>query len=398
MSSTENDTRTGTSPGPPGGGADSGWDGLVDRFLRVPVFLKIVLANTVLALMAGVSAFLLTQALTQAPLAGGLALALALFVIATLAVTTLLNAVVVRLALSPLVGLEETAERVRQGNLSARVPMSRLADQSTRSLIVLFNRMMDTLQAGRRRQKELARRILDAEERERERIAHELYAGPAQSLAGVMIRLRLATRRVDDADDFDPDDYEEIRDEVAATLDEIRALARRLRPPELDELGVQAALEAHARTLTEGRDIRVTVHGSLQEKGLHPGTAIVLFRILQEAVTNSVIHSGGRSVDVRFSANAERLAAEVSDDGHGFDPLLQLRTPPTGLGISGMQERASYAGGTVTVASSAGRGTKVRVELPWKGTPWSSEVAARSRIAAELGILEEEPARRHAIV
>jgi two-component system sensor histidine kinase UhpB len=364
--------------------------GLVDRALRVSLLLKIILANTAIATVAVVVALLLVEPLTGATLEGSVAVTLATFVIVVLAVATGLNAAVVRLALRPLSYLAETADQVRQGDLSARAPLSRLADRSSRSLVVLFNRMMDTLQAGRRRQRELARRILDAEERERERIAHELYAGPAQSLAGVMVRLRLAARNAPPLE-TGPTLEEEIRDEVAAALDEIRALARRLRPPELGELGVRAALEAHARTLTEGLDIRVSVKGDLREKGLHPETATALFRILQEAVTNSVLHSGGSAIEVVFTPKEGRLVAEVTDDGHGFDPVRQLRSPPSGVGISGMQERASYAGGTVTVASSEGAGTRVRVELPWKGAPWPGSTEYKAQVAAELGLLEQEP-------
>lgn len=365
--------------------------GIVDRLLRVPLFLKIILANVAIAAAAVIAALLLADTLTEAVLGRSMAPTLAIFVAAVLALTTVLNAVVVRLALSPLVYLAEAAERVREGDLSARARLSRVADERTRSLVILFNRMMDTLQAGRRRQKELARRILDAEERERERIAHELYAGPAQSLAGVMVRLSLAARRRASTADEGNALEEEIREELAAALEEVRSLARRLRPPELGELGVRAALEAHARTLTEGRDMRVSVRGDLHQKGLHPETSTVLFRILQEAVTNSVLHSGGHNIEVLFTPKDGRLVAEVRDDGNGFDPVRQLRTPPSGVGISGMQERASYAGGTVTVASSEGSGTRVRVELPWKGAPWAGEGVYGAQVAAELGILEQEP-------
>lgn len=347
--------------------------GLGETILRVPVFLKIIVANGVIAAVAGVLALLLVEGVTGSPLGGTAALSVAIFVVAVVALTTLLNGFVVRLALSPLALLAETAERVRQGNLSARVPLSRLADSSTRSLVILFNRTMDTLQAGRRRQRELSRRILGAEERERERIAHELYAGPAQSLAGVMVRLHLVSRLREGGSSDHPDLYQEIRDEVAEALEEVRSLARRLRPPELDELGVRAALEAHARSLTEDRDITVSVKGEPCEKGLPAETVTALFRILQEAVTNSVVHSGAHTVEILFAPGNGHLVAEVIDDGHGFDPVGLFRTPQAGVGISGMQERAAYAGGTATVASRTGGGTRVRVELPWEGAPWDDE-------------------------
>lgn len=89
-----------------------------------------------------------------------------------------------------------------------------------------------------------------------------------------------------------------------------------------------------------------------------------------------------------------RTLTERSD----VDPPTRLGGSPSGLGITGMRERAAYAGGTATVTSAAGRGTRVWVELPWKPSPWTGEIQAREEIAADLGMLDDGPVMGQAVV
>jgi two-component system sensor histidine kinase UhpB len=158
---------------------------------------------------------------------------------------------------------------------------------------------------------------------------------------------------------------DEIRQQVALALDEIRAVARRLRPPELDELGVKPALEAHARTLTEGRDLEVSITGHIPESCLSRDTALALFRIAQEAMTNAALHSGARTIKVIFTSRESGLLAEVSDDGRGFDVRDLFTGTAPNLGVTGMRERAVYVGGTFSIDSVPGGGTRVRTLVPW---------------------------------
>jgi signal transduction histidine kinase len=266
--------------------------------------------------------------------------------------------------------LTSTAWDVRQGDWRARAPESLLADRRVERLGRVLNDMLDTVSASQRRQRELARRVLEAEERERERIAHELYAGTAQTLAGVLVRLRILARQAEGPSPCGPMD--EITAEVRQALEEIRAVARRLRPPELDELGVRAALEAHARRLTEGRDLRVDFQGTIPESCLSEDARLALFRIAQEALTNAVRHAGARIVRARFVRAADALVAEVEDDGRGFD-LPDTLQQGAGFGLMGMEERASYAGGSLAVVSRPGTGTRLRLVLPWVTPPGDGE-------------------------
>ncbi len=281
------------------------------------------------------------------------------------AVTALLSVWVFRVALRPIRALTETAERLREGDWDVRAEPSSLADHRVERLGLVLNEMLDAMDEARRLQREGSRRVLDAEERDREEIAHELYAGTAQTLAGVLIRLRVLGRAISHGDPAPV--LDEVTSEVRTALEEVRTVARRLRPPELDELGILAALEAHARQLMETEDAapEIVFDGDVPDEDLDPGARLALFRIVQEAVTNAVIHAEASQVRVEFSVRPEAFRAAIVDDGIGFDPRSALPSTDSRLGLVGMRERADYVGGSVTVLSRLGLGTLVRLDVPW---------------------------------
>jgi signal transduction histidine kinase len=182
-------------------------------------------------------------------------------------------------------------------------------------------------------------------------------------LAGVLIRLRVLVAAVDGGDALPM--LDEVTSQVRLALEEVRAVARRLRPPELDELGVRAALEAHARRLKEGSGISIHIEGAVPEQALDPGARLALFRIVQEGLTNAVLHAGASRVDVRFEARPDLFRAEVVDDGSGFEPEAAEPSTDSHLGLVGMRERADYVQGVFRVLSTPGHGTVLRLDLPW---------------------------------
>lgn len=324
--------------------------------LRVPLFWKLLLANAALVAVAGL--------MLGRPAGGGGAPFLLPLALTVLGVAVV-NGLLVWLALRPVETLIRAARDVGDGRWATRVARSPLADRRLDRLRIVLNEMLDSISTAKARQRELSRRVLEVEERERERLASELYSGTAQTLAGVLIRLRLLARDVGDRPECESLGL--ITDEVRDALEEIRSTARRLRPPELDELGVRAALEAHARRLVEGTDLRVEFDGTLQRDDLTREGNLVLFRVIQEAIANAVRHADASRIRVYFRSASDGIVAEVEDDGRGFRSADS--PPPQALGLDGMSERARHAGGGLSVDSEPGRGTRVRLVLPRRRFP-----------------------------
>ncbi|HEX2080382.1 MAG TPA: sensor histidine kinase [Longimicrobium sp.] len=335
---------------------------VVQWLLRVPLFYKILLANATLVLVGTVVGSIITATYVRRhPGASTLDLVGALAALGIL-VTVLVNAAILRLALHPLDALERTAARVQRGNLDARVPYSALADRELDRLTRTFNGMLDAAAANRERLRELASTALNAAEEERKRIARELHDETAQLLAALLIRIRVV-KQASDPQAVDAL-LEDMRREIGQALEGVRRFARGLRPPALDELGLIPAIESHVRSIREITEIDLTLDADAAAGGeLPPEASLAVYRIVQEAMSNVVRHSGATRAAVRVGREPDRLVVTVEDDGHGFD-VGAVRAAGRGLGLFGMGERAAYLGGRVDVQSAPGTGTRVRAEIP----------------------------------
>ena len=381
---------TGDRSGTAGAASKGNGGTSANPLLGLSLFWKIFLANLALVGVSAAAGAWLATALRTA--SSGTVLVAGILLGAVVILVSLgVNAGLVRVALSPLAGLRNTAARIRSGDLKARAAQSAVADASLRQVVSVFNEMLDVLSLNQTRQQELARRVLESEERERQLIAHELYSGTAQTLAGVLVRLRIAERHQASGA---TGSIEEIRQQVVEALEEVRGVARRLRPPELDELGVKVALEAHARSMTEGRRLETRFKGSLPE--LSREVSLALFRILQEAISNAAIHSGADTLSVSFETTGDVVVAEVADDGTGFDLGVALGQAGGSLGLFGMHERAGYVSGELSIESGPGLGTRVRVAIPMDpneaAAPRPFEPLAGAVDRLTVGLVEEEAA------
>ena len=330
---------------------------LVDRLrplLRIRLFTKILVANSILVALSAVAG-----ALAGAELAAGSerqAVAVALpVVLVGLVLTILVDAVILQLALDPLNKLERAAERVREGDLGARAPRSALADKDLARLVDAFNDALERVALYRRKLGEAAARAVRREEEERNRVARALQEETAQRLAALLLRLRIAAGERQRAEGLEGL-LEETRKEIAAALDVIRDYAVARRPRVLDDLGLEAAVEAYARAL-EGPDLRVEVDANPAGRGSDPALELDLYRIVREALDNVVEHSDAHYAVVRVARADGAIAVSVEDDGRGFD--VDAALSGESLGLFEMRERASSAGGTLLIDSRPGEGTRI---------------------------------------
>lgn len=218
----------------------------------------------------------------------------------------------------------------------------------------------------RNRLRDFGAGALRATEEERRRIARELHDDVAQRVATVLLRLRLA-RRAGSGSERD-EILDGIREELSECSEAIRRLARGLRPPALEDAGLATALRSHVRERLEGEDLEpdldVADAGETADRDLQ----LVVYRVVQEALSNAVRHADADRVSIRVRRIGGRLVAEVEDDGRGFElsgPVESL--DEGGLGLIGMQERAHAIGGELEIDTAPGEGTLVRMVAPLAG-------------------------------
>jgi PAS domain S-box-containing protein len=209
----------------------------------------------------------------------------------------------------------------------------------------------------------LTRRLVQAEELERRRIARELHDRVGQSLSALNINLDIISR---ESDSLPPTVRQRLEDSAAlvdGTLQSIENLMAELRPPLLEEYGLGAALGWYAEDYSRRTGIRAALADVSPEatKKLRPEAAVALFRIAQEALNNVVKHARAKTVRIEISTGEDALVLEVRDDGDGFD----ASTAPRGRwGMTTMRERAAAAGGSFELESKPGAGTAVRARVP----------------------------------
>jgi PAS domain S-box-containing protein len=212
----------------------------------------------------------------------------------------------------------------------------------------------------RQRLRDFSAGALRASEDERRRIARELHDDTAQHLASLLMWVRLIEPKIESEEVREK--LRELRNEIAACAEGVRRIARGLRPPELEDAGIVAALRAHARSMREGAGMDVRIDAEAAVDGLLGSDArLVLYRIVQEAVSNALRHAGTTSVRIELLVEEEKVIGLIRDEGRGFG---EESRGGAGLGLLGMQERAAMVGGRLSIESQRGKGTLVRVELP----------------------------------
>jgi len=210
------------------------------------------------------------------------------------------------------------------------------------------------------RLRQMSSQVLTAQEEERKRIARELHDDTAQALTSVLVRLRLLERSLED--ERLQRGLAELRDLTGATLEGVRRMAIDLRPPMLDDLGLEAALQSHVQDFSQRWPIRATFASSRLGR-LPAEVELVLYRIVQEALSNVAKHANASRALVRLTGRGRALRLLVEDDGCGFDVEATRHSRESGLGLFGMEERLALVSGTLRVESVVGEGTRVSAEV-----------------------------------
>lgn len=215
--------------------------------------------------------------------------------------------------------------------------------------------------AERKRLRRLGAGTLRAAEEERRRIARELHDDTAQCLAALLVRLRV----VRETRDAEPRDrlLDEMQGDLVAAVEGVRRISRGLRPPALEDVGVATAIRSHVRTLAEVSDLELELELDPVEAVTDPEAQLVIYRVVQEAMTNVIRHSGAERARIVVTRADGGVVVRVEDDGRGFD-AEQVLLENRGLGILGMDERARLVGGHLRISSEPDRGTRVELRVP----------------------------------
>lgn len=208
--------------------------------------------------------------------------------------------------------------------------------------------------------------LTTAQEAERGRLARELHDDTVQRL----IALGQGVERVQRALERDPERADErlraLRTEITAMVQALRNTIGDLRPPALEELGLLPAVELMLqRNRDDAPQVTVDVQG--EERRLDPQSELALFRIIQEAWNNILRHADAKHAGITFTYNHAALDVTIADDGRGFIAAPDGRSQPGRFGLLGMQERALLVGGSVTIDSQPGQGTRLQIHMPYPG-------------------------------
>ncbi|HEY2353741.1 MAG TPA: GAF domain-containing sensor histidine kinase [Gaiellaceae bacterium] len=236
----------------------------------------------------------------------------------------------------------------------------RFTDEDLRLAEVFAARAAVAVELRQRVARDALRRVVNAQELERRRLARELHDETGQALTSILLGLR-GLEGVQDETEL-ATAVGEVRELVRSTLQDVRRLAVELRPKALDDFGLVAALERLTDNFAEHTGIAVEFVPNLPGDGrFPPEVETALYRLVQESLTNIVKHAQAKSVSIVLTRRSDSVSVIVEDDGVGFEPDRQ---DGDGIGLLGMRERVGLFGGRVVVESRPGAGTSLVAEVP----------------------------------
>jgi signal transduction histidine kinase len=230
---------------------------------------------------------------------------------------------------------------------------------------IVVNQDITERKQAEKRMQMFSQEIIAAREEERKRVASVLHHDVGSLAVGIAAHLDALEA---DLRSGKPREALKWMKRTRKLFDEsvvrLKKLAIELRPPELDVLGLCAALRQYFAQVTERGGTQIHFRETLGRRRVSGNTATILFRVAQEALTNALKHSRAKQVNVDLRASKEEVTLSVHDNGKGFNPSEQTARATSRMGLRVMREMATAAGGVFTVDSGRGKGTTVRVRLP----------------------------------
>ncbi|BCJ85189.1 PAS domain-containing sensor histidine kinase [Effusibacillus dendaii] len=253
--------------------------------------------------------------------------------------------------------------------VSVAASSTQLQDHDTKMLVVILRDMSEQHRMERERfQRMMTKYMIEAQEKERKRVSRDLHDGVGQALYSVMVGLKMLNEL--EFDEPIRKHLQEVQQMTTRALEEVKNMAVELRPSALDDLGLIPAIRSYMKRYeqTFGIETELETIGSKRRYGASVETA--LYRICQEAMTNTAKYADADKVKVRLTDTPHQVELYLEDNGSGFE-TDQIRIKGTGLGLYGMRERASLLGGTVDIQSAPNKGTSVHIVIPIneKGEP-----------------------------
>ena len=257
---------------------------------------------------------------------------------------------------------DELEQRVKDRTAELRLMVAQLKEEVMDRL-----RAEESLKESEARLRHLSSRLLDAQEKERKRLAAELHDELGHALLTIKLQLGALGRGLTPEQKTLAEDIEALQPFIDGVLDNVRRLYFDLSPGNLEDLGLTGALRQMLDVFAKNhKDIRWQIRLDNLDREFSPPTQTVIYRIVQEILTNIGKHAKPSRVSVRVKRNPTAALFTVEDNGCGFDTSLihSLDNPNRGLGLAAMDERVRMQGGTLEIISRENQGTRIAFTLP----------------------------------
>jgi signal transduction histidine kinase len=240
--------------------------------------------------------------------------------------------------------------------------------ETDRQIAALQIAQLEEAQQRETQRGELFRRVVAAQEAERQRIARDLHDETGQSLTAIGMGLRGLSTTLHNPNTIDQatNTLRHLETLAANSLTELQRLIADLRPSHLDDLGLSAALRWYVGTVQDRTGLKIKVEITGGERNVSSTVKTALFRVVQEALNNIVKHARAKNVNILLAYEEDQVRVWVKDDGSGFDVRAKkAATRRPSLGLVGMEERANLLGGSFLLQSKIGEGTMIEVRVPY---------------------------------